>query len=121
LQGRPPRRHPRGCVRRCPYLSTVFTDGGRAAGAQESGDTSSPTLVYMDAARHPSRCSLCGRLHRPLPGRGSAGLETCPCSESGRWLCRNVPTSEWCRCEHGRSTRSWRTGELEEFAVGWTR
>jgi hypothetical protein len=47
----------------------------------------------------PSRCSLCGRLHRPLPGRCSAGLETVACSESGRWLCCE-PGGEWRRCEH---------------------
>jgi hypothetical protein len=52
------------------------------------------------SSREPSRCSLCGRLHRPLPGRCSAGLETVAFSESGRWLCRDTPTSEWRRCEH---------------------
>ena len=46
-----------------------------------------------------TRCSLCGRLHRPLPGRCSAGLETVACSETGGWLCRE-PGCEWRRCEH---------------------
>jgi hypothetical protein len=50
---------------------------------------------------HPlSRCSLCGRLHRPLPGRGSAGLETVACSETRLWLCCDSPTSEWRKCDH---------------------
>ena len=48
----------------------------------------------------PSTCSLCGRLHRPLPGRCSADLETVACSETGRWLCRDTPESDWRRCEH---------------------
>ena len=51
-------------------------------------------------SREPSRCSLCGRLHRPLPGRCWAGLETVACSESGRWLCRDDAESEWRHCEH---------------------
>ena len=53
----------------------------------------------MDDVDVPSRCSLCGRPHGPLPGRCSAGLETCPCSESGRWRCRE-PGGEWQKCEH---------------------
>jgi hypothetical protein len=53
----------------------------------------------MGDAHVPSRCSLCGRLHRPLPGRCSAGLETVACSETGRWLCRDQG-GEWRKCEH---------------------
>jgi hypothetical protein len=49
--------------------------------------------------RAPSRCSLCGRDHRPLPGRCSAGLETVACTETGRWLCRDEATSEWRRID----------------------
>jgi hypothetical protein len=49
-----------------------------------------------NATRSISLPALCGSSPDPLlPGR-----ETCPCSESGRWLCRDTPTSEWRRCEH---------------------
>ena len=40
----------------------------------------------------------------PTPGAqvrcASAGVETVACSESGRWLCRDTPESEWRQCEH---------------------
>jgi hypothetical protein len=36
----------------------------------------------------------------PFPGHCDAGFETVAGSESGRWLCRATPTSEWRRCRH---------------------
>lgn len=62
------------------------------------GLASSSALVATE--RLPSRCLLCARLHRLLPGRCAAGLETVACSESGRWLRRDDAESEWRRFEH---------------------
>ena len=97
-RGRPD--HGRAVLRhRAARPSTWFREAAVTTrpGAQPCATVSAGNRLTSNGP--PSRCSLCGRLHRPLPGRCSAGLETVACSESGRWLCRE-PDGEWRRCEH---------------------
>jgi hypothetical protein len=60
-----------------------------ASGLQTPGE--SLTLEKSASHDHPQNavspgasCSLCSRLHHPLPGRCSAGLDTVACSDTGR-------------------------------------
>ena len=104
---------------RPPIARVSSLDGRITISGEPRGFEAANTRRYLTTAGTFDTTGILQRLQgrEPLPTlRGALPTVSRPLlrrpghrpgSESGRWLCRDTPGSEWRRCEIGRSTRGW--------------